>query len=176
MNTLPELPLKSGFLWDVERGSVYRRVPRGKIFLVINASSGDREKRLWGREDERSETFATREIRKVGAERGLSAPTFQEVMKFMEMVSTPDSPVPSIMATKEGKLALLHWSAGKQTLEVEVGENGPEYVWGVTKSGSRVSAESERQKIITYAKRINLEMAALVNEVNPNWRAVYPVR
>lgn len=59
---------------------------------------------------------------------GLSRATQDQVLRFLRYVADAQSPVVSIAPDDEG-VAVLYWVAGEVSLQVDIGETGPSYLW-----------------------------------------------
>lgn len=59
---------------------------------------------------------------------GLSALTQAQVYRFLSRITHPNSTYASIVPDDDG-VAVLHWVAGDMSLQVDVTEDGPDYLW-----------------------------------------------
>lgn len=97
---------------------------------------------------------------------GLSLRTREQVLLFLRRVTGPDSTYTSIVPDDEG-VAVLHWVAGPKSLQVDVSEDGPDYLWTCDEHGSRYVTTAPA--IYTIAQRVLAEMASAAVNANPSW-------
>lgn len=102
----------------------------------------------------------------------LTSQTKKQVSSFLRAVTSKDTTYPSVAPDDEG-VAVLHWVAGDFTVQVDVDETGPIYLWvrRGNNPASVVTGDSPRIKALARA-RLG-EMAARVAAVNPHWRSAY---
>lgn len=121
-------------------------------------------------------SFVLHEARKSLAASGLSGDTATNVESFLAQVCESESTVPSITPGEAPDSALLHWIAGRISVEVEVGPDGPTYFWGIDADGVARSEERNPDRIIALTRDLVGRIASVVQQANPDWRHQYSRR
>jgi len=108
----------------------------------------------------------------VAAPGELTSQTKKQVVSFLRAVTNRDTTYPSVAPDDDG-VAVLHWVAGDFTVQVDVDETGPIYLW-VRQGGSPATVvTNDPMRIKALAQARLGEMAARVAKVNPHWRSAY---
>lgn len=102
----------------------------------------------------------------------LSYRTRRQIDSFLTHVLDADSTVPSIVPA-EDDTAVLHWMAGPTSIEVDIADSGPVYLWAALENGASETISDDATAIRQTAHRLVAEMAARVNRLNPGWRTQY---
>jgi hypothetical protein len=75
---------------------------------------------------------AEREMHHIGTDTlgktGISERTQRQVLAFLARISRTDS-IPASIAPDDDGIAVLHWVTGDVSLQVDVFEDGPDYLW-----------------------------------------------
>lgn len=170
-----------GMAWGHRVGKRRPRKTRRWLYLRLSEERGIGSEPDWhvlpfylrsASSDRRSTvTEAIRAMKNLGTdvlgESGLSERTKDQVRTFLDRVTDHKSPFVTIVPDDEG-VAVLHWAAGNVSLQVDVGEDGPEYVW-LADGDSRQSATNP-EAVHNIAERTLKRIGERLEESRPGWR------
>jgi len=108
----------------------------------------------------------------VAAPGELTGQTKKQVLSFLRAVTSRDTTYPSVVPDDEG-VAVLHWVAGDLTVQVDVDETGPVYLWVRQGDSPATVVTSDPVRINALAQARLGDMAARVAKINPHWRSAY---
>ena len=78
------------------------------------------------------------------------------------------STYPSIMPDDEG-VAVLHWAAGPRSLQIDIEESGPTYLWHRTPSG-HTQTITDPVRIRTLTRAVLERVTEEAESADPHWR------
>ena len=143
---------------------------------VIDGWPHGLNKKSWNANNSRIEpNFVLAEARKALEKLPVGRATEAHVYDYLRTVATPSSAVPSLSLGEDNSV-VLHWISGPVSIEVEIGTQGPEYLWGIDQKGQELFAEDAPEVIKTYGRRLNFEIERRLAEFNPDWRTKYLAR
>lgn len=119
--------------------------------------------------------FVMAEARKALEKLPVSKTTSANVYDYLRTVASPNSAIPSLSIGAIDSV-VLYWISGPVSIEVEIGPNGPKYLWGIDEKGEEFYVEDAPEKIKTYGRRLNIEIERRLAELNPHWRSKYLAR
>lgn len=103
---------------------------------------------------------------------GLSQRTKAQVVDFLRSISDERTTFPSIAPDDEG-VAVLHWVTGDLSLQIDVDETGPIYLWAKPKGGQSMVLTEPGPRLSAVAAIMLTHMADVAAHAKPNWRAAY---
>lgn len=96
-------------------------------------------------------------------EAGIDSRVQGQVLRFLQRISKNDTISGSIAPDEDG-VASLHWVAGKESLHIEIGDEGPSYLWSRGESG-QTRRVTDPKPIYNLAESILGRMTADVLQV-----------
>lgn len=98
---------------------------------------------------------------------GLSERTQAMVLTFLSRVTAEDSTFVSIVPDDDG-VAVLHWVAGELALQVDVTENGPDYLWVSDPDSGPSRSITGQEAIHNISRRVLSKMASAAQSADPH--------